>query len=107
MWESKTEKEDSEVIEERETEKENKENKVKTKKRITIKKNKAAKAEKKADKEPGQNIKRAKTGMIKSIVKSKKDNSQGRHQKILKNKKIQQSKREKYVSLISRDDYWQ
>lgn len=87
MWESKTEKEDSEVIEERETEKENKENKVKTKKRITIKKNKAAKAEKKADKEPGQNIKRAKTGMIKSIVKSKKDNSQGRHQKILKKQK--------------------
>ena len=87
VWESKTEKEDSEVIEERETEKENKENKVKTKKRITIKKNKAAKAEKKADKEPGQNIKRAKTGMIKSIVKSKKDNSQGRHQKILKKQK--------------------
>ena len=87
MWESKTEKEDSEVIEESETEKENKENKVKTKKRITIKKNKAAKAEKKADKEPGQNIKRAKTGMIKSIVKSKKDNSQGRHQKILKKQK--------------------
>ena len=87
VWESKTEKEDSEVIEESETEKENKENKVKTKKRITIKKNKAAKAEKKADKEPGQNIKRAKTGMIKSIVKSKKDNSQGRHQKILKKQK--------------------
>lgn len=87
VWESKTEKEDSEVIEERETEKENKENKVKTKKRITIKKNKAAKAEKKADKEPGQNIKRAKTGMIKSIVKSKKDNSQDRHQKILKKQK--------------------
>ena len=87
MWESKTEKEDSEVIEESETEKENKENKVKTKKRITIKKNKTAKAEKKADKEPGQNIKRAKTGMIKSIVKSKKDNSQGRHQKILKKQK--------------------
>lgn len=87
VWESKTEKEDSEVIEERETEKENKENKVKTKKRITVKKNKAAKAEKKADKEPGQNIKRAKTGMIKSIVKSKKDNSQGRHQKILKKQK--------------------
>ena len=87
VWESKTEKEDSEVIEESETEKENKENKVKTKKRITIKKNKTAKAEKKADKEPGQNIKRAKTGMIKSIVKSKKDNSQGRHQKILKKQK--------------------
>ncbi len=87
VWESKTEKEDSEVIEESETEKENKENKVKTKKRITIKKNKDAKAEKKADKEPGQNIKRAKTGMIKSIVKSKKDNSQGRHQKILKKQK--------------------
>lgn len=87
VWESKTEKEDSGVIEESETEKENKENKVKTKKRITIKKNKAAKAEKKADKEPGQNIKRAKTGMIKSIVKSKKDNSQGRHQKILKKQK--------------------
>lgn len=87
MWESKTEKEDSEVIEESETEKENKENKAKTKKRITIKKNKTAKAEKKADKEPGQNIKRAKTGMIKSIVKSKKDNSQGRHQKILKKQK--------------------
>lgn len=87
VWESKTEKEDSEVIEESETEKENKENKVKTKKRITIKKNKAAKAEKKADKEPGQNIKRAKTGMLKSIVKSKKDNSQGRHQKILKKQK--------------------
>lgn len=87
VWESKTEKEDSEVIEESETEKENKENKVKTKKRITIKKNKAAKAEKKADKEPGQNIKRAKTGIIKSIVKSKKDNSQGRHQKILKKQK--------------------
>lgn len=87
VWESKTEKEDSEVIEESETEKENKENKVKTKKRITIKKNNAAKAEKKADKEPGQNIKRVKTGMIKSIVKSKKDNSQGRHQKILKKQK--------------------
>ena len=87
VWESKTEKEDSEVIEESEPEKENKENKVKTKKRITIKKNKAAKAEKKADKEPGQNIKRAKTGMIKSIVNSKKDNSQGRHQKILKKQK--------------------
>lgn len=87
VWESKTEKEDSEVIEESETEKENKENNVKTEKRITIKKNKAAKAEKKADKEPGQNIKRAKTGMIKSIVKSKKDNSQGRHQKILKKQK--------------------
>ena len=87
VWESKTEKEDSEVIEESETEKENKENKVKTKKRITIKKNKDAKAEKKADKEPGQNIKRAKTGIIKSIVKSKKDNSQGRHQKILKKQK--------------------
>ena len=39
VWESKTEKEDSEVIEESETEKENKENKAKTKKRITIKKN--------------------------------------------------------------------
>lgn len=87
VWESKTEKEDSEVIQERETEKENKENKVKTKKRITIKKNKAAKAGKKAAKEPGQNIKRAKTGMIKSIVKSKKDNSQGRHQNILKKQK--------------------